>query len=94
MLLSTLLKLGQNEPLSKFGEAKDVIEWMIPNNDYNRFNKLKKTNPEAFFTFTRLVNIWVDRQYETQVAECEKHHILKREKKFIIPGPSRMNYGI
>jgi hypothetical protein len=49
MLLCTLLKLGRNEPLPKFGEAKDVIEWMIPNNDYNRFNKLKKTNPEAFF---------------------------------------------
>ena len=60
MLLSTLLRQDFKNPLPKFGAAKDVIEWLIPATDYNRFNKLKKTNPEAFFyiykTFEYLPN--------------------------------------
>ncbi|MEZ4963420.1 MAG: nucleotidyl transferase AbiEii/AbiGii toxin family protein [Saprospiraceae bacterium] len=49
MLLSTLLRQDFKETPHKFGMAKDVIDWLIPTTDYNRFNKLKKTNPEAFF---------------------------------------------
>ncbi len=49
MLLSTLLRQDFKEAPHKFGAAKDVIEWQITTTDYNRFNKLKKTNPEAFF---------------------------------------------
>ena len=49
MLLSTLLQQDFKEAPYKFGAAKDAMEWLIPTTDYNRFNKLKKTNPEAFF---------------------------------------------
>ncbi|RME08791.1 MAG: hypothetical protein D6816_05195 [Bacteroidetes bacterium] len=49
MLLSTLLRQDFKGTLHKYGAAKDVIDWLIPTTDYNRFNKLKKTNPEAFF---------------------------------------------
>lgn len=49
MLLSTLLRQDFKDAPQKFGAAKDVIDWLIPTTDYNRFNKLKRTNPEAFF---------------------------------------------
>jgi hypothetical protein len=49
MLLSTLLRQDFKDVPPRFGAAKDVIDWLIPTTDYNRFNKLKKTNPEAFF---------------------------------------------
>lgn len=49
MLLSTLLRQDFKDAPPRFGVAKDVVDWLIPTTDYNRFNKLKKTNPEAFF---------------------------------------------
>jgi hypothetical protein len=49
MLVSTLLRQDFKESPYKFGTAKDVTDWLIKDNDFNRFNKLKKTNPEAFF---------------------------------------------
>lgn len=49
MLLSTLLRQNFKETPHKFGAAKDVIDWLITSTDFNRFNKLKRTNPEAFF---------------------------------------------
>lgn len=49
MLLTTLLRQDIKEAPPKFGAAKDIVNWLIPSTDYNRFNKLKKTNPEAFF---------------------------------------------
>jgi hypothetical protein len=49
MFLSTLLRQNFKESPQKFGAAKDVTDWLITTADFNRFNKLKKTNPEAFF---------------------------------------------
>lgn len=49
MLLTSLLRQDFKEAPHKFVVAKDVIDWLITTTDYNRFNKLKKTNPEAFF---------------------------------------------
>lgn len=49
MFLSTLLLQDYKESPPKFVEAKDVTDWLITSTDFNRFNKLKKTNPEAFF---------------------------------------------
>jgi len=49
MLLTTLLRREHEGVLHKFNAAKDVVEWQIPTTDYNRFNKLKKTNLEAYF---------------------------------------------
>jgi len=49
MLLSTLLRQDFRETPPKFGAAKDVIDWLITSAEFNRFNKLKRTNPEAFY---------------------------------------------
>ena len=49
MLLATLLRQNHSAAAPKYGAAKDILEWLIPTTDYNRFNKLRKTNPEAFF---------------------------------------------
>lgn len=49
MLLSTLLRQDFKETPHKFGAPKDVIDWLITSTDFNRFNKLKRSNPEAFF---------------------------------------------
>ncbi len=49
MLLTTMLRQDFKGTPHRFGAAKDVTDWLIPATDYNRFNKLKKTNPEAFF---------------------------------------------
>ena len=49
MLLSTLLRQNFRETPHKFGTARDVIDWLITSTDFNRFNKFKRTNPEAFF---------------------------------------------
>lgn len=49
MLLSTMLRQDFKGAPPFFGTAKEVTAWLIATTDYNRFNKLKKTNPEAFF---------------------------------------------
>lgn len=49
MFLSTLLRQNYKGSPPKFGEAKEVTDWLITSTDFNRFNKLKRSNPEAFF---------------------------------------------
>jgi len=49
LYLSTLLKMGHPAPPKRFVSAQAVLGLEIPTTDYNRFNRFKKTNPEAFF---------------------------------------------
>lgn len=49
MYLTRLLRKGQAGPPERFENAQAVAAWEIPTTDYNRFNRLRKTNPEAFF---------------------------------------------
>jgi hypothetical protein len=41
----------QKDAIHRFGNSQDISTWNIANPDYNKLNKLKKTNPEAFYYF-------------------------------------------
>jgi len=45
------LILKQETTIIRFEKGLDLSAWNIPNPDFNKLNKLKKTNPEAFFYF-------------------------------------------
>lgn len=49
MYLTMLLRKGHAGPPERFDRAQEVLNWEIPTTDYNRFNRFKRTNPEAFF---------------------------------------------
>ncbi len=49
MYLAMLLRKGHPGPPQRFEGAQAVLDWEIPTTDYNRFNRFKRTNPEAFF---------------------------------------------
>ncbi|PKO04384.1 MAG: hypothetical protein CVU41_17365 [Chloroflexi bacterium HGW-Chloroflexi-3] len=48
--LSALL-LKEGDKLERFQKDSNVSSWVIKNQDYNKLNKLKKTDPEAFYYF-------------------------------------------
>jgi len=47
--LTTLLKQSSIPVPERFASASEVISLNIETTDYNRFNRFRKTNPEAFF---------------------------------------------
>jgi len=47
-LTSLLNKIG-NQEIEKFKNPLEIKDWLIENQNHNKLNKLKKTNPEAFF---------------------------------------------
>ena len=49
MYLTRLLHCGHSGPPERYVRAQAVLDWQIPTMDFNRFNRLKKTNPTAFF---------------------------------------------
>jgi hypothetical protein len=49
MYLTTLLKQKDISAPNRFSNAQEVTTWNIDTTDYNRFNRFKRTNPEAFF---------------------------------------------
>jgi len=51
ILVALILK--QENTIIRFEKGLDLSAWNIPNPNYNKLNKLKKTNPEAFFFFYR-----------------------------------------
>ena len=46
--LSALIKSGASE-FERFGNSSQIKDWQIEQTEYNKLNKLKKTNAEAFF---------------------------------------------
>ena len=42
----------------RFENAQAVADWEIPTTDYNRFNRLRKTNPGAFFYIFKAYEIF------------------------------------
>lgn len=46
--LSTLIKRGASE-FEKFHDSSQIKDWQIEQTEYNKLNKLKKSNMEAFF---------------------------------------------
>ncbi len=47
--LSEVIKSNEKTTIEKFNNPLEVKEWLIENQQYNKLNKLKKSNPEAFF---------------------------------------------
>ena len=47
--LCQLLKQENPENIQRFSKPDQIKDWSIENPNYNRLNKLKKSNPEAFY---------------------------------------------
>ncbi len=57
--LSEGLKNETLTKLEKFNNPLQVKDWVIENQQFNKLNKLKKSNPEAFFYWYKTVSIFV-----------------------------------
>ena len=53
--LTSLLN-KENQEIERFKNPLEIKEWPIEDPTYNKLNKLKKTNPEAFFYWYKSVN--------------------------------------
>lgn len=57
--LVTLLKKDEkeeNQEIERFKNPMEIRDWIIEDRTYNKLNKLKKTNPEAFFYWHKSLN--------------------------------------
>lgn len=54
--ISTLIETDIKE-IEKFENPQQIKDWSITNQDYNKLNKLKKSNPEAFFYWYKIVEL-------------------------------------
>ena len=54
--LSTLISLDEIE-IEKYGNPVQMKEWLIHDPPYNKLNKLKKSNPEAFFYWYKIIEL-------------------------------------
>ena len=54
--LTTLLNNRENLKIERFKNPLDIKEWIIEARDFNKLNKLKKTNAEAFFYWYMSLN--------------------------------------
>lgn len=54
--LSAIIMTEQNT-CDKFTDISQIIDKKITNNDFNKFNKFKKTNPEAFFYWFKALEL-------------------------------------
>lgn len=51
------LILKQTSGIARFQTSIDISSWIIPNPEYAKLNKIKKTSPEAFFYFYRALQL-------------------------------------
>ena len=54
--LTFLLNNGKNRKIERFNNPLEIREWLIEGQEFNKLNKLKKTNPEAFFYWYKSLN--------------------------------------
>ncbi|MCZ8091374.1 nucleotidyl transferase AbiEii/AbiGii toxin family protein [Flavobacterium sp.] len=47
--LAKLIQLGKLTTIERFKNPLEIKDWLIENTQYNKLNKLKKSNPEAFY---------------------------------------------
>lgn len=55
--LSEILKTGKETEIERFNNSLEVKDWIIENPEFNKLNKLKKSNPEAFFYWCKALSI-------------------------------------
>jgi hypothetical protein len=54
--LCQLLKQEQSESIERYLKPDQIKDWIIENQEYNKLNKLKKSNPEAFYYWYLALN--------------------------------------
>lgn len=55
--LAKLIQLGKLTAVERFKNPLEIKDWLIENPQYNKLNKLKKSNPEAFYYWFKAINI-------------------------------------
>ncbi len=55
--LTSLLLKEENQEIERFKNPLEIKDWLIEDQAYNKLNKLKKTNPEAFFYWYKCVGL-------------------------------------
>ena len=70
--LSEVLKNEKTSSIEKYNNPLQVKDWIIENQQFNKLNKLKKSNPEAFFywyktvlAFTRNIFVFSSKEINT-----------------------------
>jgi len=56
--LIELLKDDTATIIERYTDAGAIRDWMIENQEYNKINKLKKTNPEAFYYWYKALGLY------------------------------------
>lgn len=69
--LTSLLN-KENQETERFKNPLEIKDWLIEDQTYNKLNKLKKTNPEAFFYWYKSISIKYITMEETQSIQ-EQH---------------------
>jgi len=54
--LTTLINNGEIQKIERFKNPLEIGEWLIEGQEFNKLNKLKKTNAEAFFYWYKSLN--------------------------------------
>lgn len=54
--LVSLLNKGDSKKIERYQHPLEIRDWLIENQAYNKLNKLKKTNAEAFFYWYKSLN--------------------------------------
>lgn len=54
--LAKLIQLGKLATIERFKNPLEIKDWLIEAPQYNKLNKLKKSNPEAFYYWFKALN--------------------------------------
>lgn len=54
--LAKLIQFGRLTTIERFKNPLEIKDWLIENPQYNKLNKLKKSNPEAFYYWNKALN--------------------------------------
>lgn len=57
--LSEVLNNEKIASLEKYSNPEQIKDWVIENQQFNKLNKLKKSNPEAFFYWFKTISIFL-----------------------------------
>ncbi len=55
--LAKLIQSRETVKIEKFKNPLEIKEWLIEDPQYNKLNKLKKNNPEAFYYWYKSFSI-------------------------------------
>lgn len=53
--LTKLIQLGKVTTIERFKNPLEIKDWLIEDQKYNKLNKLKKNNPEAFYYWCKAI---------------------------------------